>query len=76
MLLAQLFFLPIAAKLMRNKESYIRLYEMIMEGIIYLHRRERPDVVEQDMQIYLSKRRRLQIRDEHRAAVARGELNL
>ncbi|MEE8555982.1 MAG: hypothetical protein V3T00_08965, partial [bacterium] len=75
-LLAQLFFLPIAAKLTRNKESYIRLYEMIMEGIIYLHRRERPDVVEQDMQIYLNKRRRLQIRNERRAAVARGELNL
>ena len=47
-----------------------------MEGIIYLHRRERPDVIEQDMQIYLNKRRRLQIRDERRAAVARGELNL
>ncbi len=75
-LLAQLFFLPIAAKLTRNKESYIRLYEMIMEGTIYLHRRERPDVVEQDMQIYLNKRRRLQIRNERRAAVARGELNL
>jgi chemotaxis protein MotA len=75
-LLSQLIFLPVAAKLTRNKESYIRLYEMILEGITYLHRRERPDVVEQDMQIYLSKRRRMQIRNERKAAVARGDLNL
>jgi chemotaxis protein MotA len=75
-LLSQLIFLPVAARLTRNKESYIRLYEMILEGTIYLHRRERPDVVEQDMQIYLSKRRRLQIRQERKAAIARGELKL
>ena len=75
-LLAQLIFLPVAAKLSRNKESYIRLYEMIMEGIIYLHRRERPDVIEQDMQIYLSKKKRLRMRQERSAALARGELNL
>ncbi len=65
-----------AAKLERNKESYIRLYEMIREGVLYLQRRERPDVIEQDLQIYLSKRRRLQIREERRAAIARGELGL
>lgn len=75
-LLSQLIFLPVGSRLSRNKESYIRLYEMILEGIIYLHRRERPDVVEQDMQIYLSKRRRILIRQERKAAMARGELNL
>jgi chemotaxis protein MotA len=75
-LLAHLIFLPVAAKLHRNKESYIRLYEMIREGVLYLHRRERPDVVEQDLVIYLSKRRRLQILQERSAAMARGELNL
>ncbi len=75
-LLAQLIFLPVAAKLTRNKDSYIRLYEMIREGILYLHRRERPDVVDQDLQIYLSKKRRLQMREERRAAAARGELGL
>ena len=75
-LLAQLLFLPIAAKLHRTKESYIRLYEMIREGILYLHRRERPDVMEQDLVIYLSKRRRLQIMEERKAALARGEFGL
>lgn len=75
-LLAQLIFLPVAAKLERNKESYIRLYEMIREGILYLQRRERPDVIEQDLQIYLSKKRRLRLREERRAALARGELGL
>jgi len=75
-LLAQLVFLPVAAKLVRNKESYIRLYEMIREGILYLQRRERPDVMEQDLQIYLSKKRRLRIREERRAAVARGDLGI
>ena len=76
MLLAQLIFLPVAAKLTRTKETYIRLYEMVLEGTIYLHRRERPDVIEQDMQIYLSKRRRMQIRSERKAALGRGELQL
>lgn len=75
-LLAHLIFLPVAAKLHRNKNSYIRLYEMIREGILYLHRRERPDVVEQDLVIYLSKRKRLQLLEERRAAMARGEFNL
>ena len=75
-LLAQLIFLPVAAKLERNKESYMRLYEMIREGILYLQRRERPDVIEQDLQIYLSKKRRLRIRQERRAALARGELGI
>lgn len=75
-LLAQLIFLPVSAKLHRTKESYIRLYEMIREGVLYLHRRERPDVVEQDLIIYLSKRRRLQLQEERRAALARGEFNL
>ena len=75
-LLAQLIFLPVAAKLTRNKESYIRLYEMIREGILYLHRRERPDVMDQDLIIYLSKRKRLQIVNERKTAIARGELNL
>lgn len=75
-LLAQLIFLPVSAKLHRHKDSYIRLYEMIREGIIYLHRRERPDVVEQDLVIYLSKRRRLKILEERRGAMARGEFNL
>ena len=75
-LLSQLIFLPVGSRLARNKESYVRLYEMILEGTIYLHRRERPDVIEQDMQIYLSKKRRLQMRQERRAAMARGELNL
>ena len=60
----------------RKKESYIRLYEMIREGCLYLHRRERPDVMEQDLQIYLSKRRRMQIKNERRSAMARGEFNL
>ena len=75
-LFAQLVFLPVATKLTRNKESYSRLYEMIREGILYLHRRERPDVVEQDMQIYLSRKKRSQIRNEKKAAMARGDLNL
>jgi chemotaxis protein MotA len=75
-LLSQLIFLPVAAKLTRNKESYIRLYEMIREGILYLHRRERPDVMDQDLIIYLSKRKRLQIVSERKSAMARGELNL
>ena len=75
-LLAQLLFLPIATKLHRTKESYIRLYEMIREGILYLHRRERPDVMEQDLVIYLSKHRRLQIMEERKAALARGEFGL
>ena len=69
-LLAQLLFLPIAAKVERNKESYIRLYEMIREGILYLQRRERPDVIEQDLQIYLSKKRRLKVTQERKAALA------
>jgi chemotaxis protein MotA len=75
-LLAQLIFLPVAAKLERNKRSYIRLYEMIREGITYLQKRERPDVMEQDLQIYLSKKRRLKMREERKAAIARGELGL
>ena len=75
-LLAQLIFQPVAAKLERNKDSYIRLYEMIREGVLYLQRRERPDVVEQDLQIYLSKKRRNALREDRRAAVARGDLGL
>ncbi len=75
-LLAQLIFLPVAAKLERNKDSYIRLYEMIREGVLYLQRRERPDVIEQDLQIYLSKKRRSRIREDRRAAMARGELGI
>ena len=75
-LLAQLLFLPVAAKVERNKESYIRLYEMIREGILYLQRRERPDVIEQDLQIYLSKKRRLKMTQERKAALARGDLGL
>ena len=72
-LLAQLIFQPVAAKLERNKESYIRLYEMVREGILYLKRRERPDVMEQDLQIYLSKKRRLRMQEERKAAIARGD---
>ncbi|MDH4247573.1 MAG: MotA/TolQ/ExbB proton channel family protein [Deltaproteobacteria bacterium] len=72
-LMAQLAFLPVAAKLTRNKESYIRLYEMIREGVLYLHKRERPDVLEQDLQIYLSKKRRLKLRQDRKAAIARGD---
>lgn len=75
-LLSQLIFLPVAAKLERNKESYIRLYEMIREGVLYLQRRVRPDVIEQDLQIYLSKKKRLHMRQERSAALARGELGL
>lgn len=75
-LLAHLLFLPVAAKQHRHKESYIRLYEMIREGILYLHRRERPDVVEQDLVIYLSKKRRLKIQQERRSAMASGDFNL
>lgn len=75
-LLAQLIFLPVAAKLKRKKESYIRLYEMIREGILYLHRRERPDVVQQDLEIYLSKRRRMKLQSERRAAIASGDLGI
>jgi chemotaxis protein MotA len=75
-LLAQLIFLPVAAKLERNKESYIRLYEMIREGVGYLQKRVRPDVMEQDLQIYLSKKRRLRMREERKAAIARGELGI
>jgi chemotaxis protein MotA len=75
-LLAQLIFLPVAAKLERNKESYLRLYEMIREGILYLQRRERPDVIEQDLQVYLSKKRRMRIRTDRRAAMARGDLGI
>ncbi|MDH4225836.1 MAG: MotA/TolQ/ExbB proton channel family protein, partial [Deltaproteobacteria bacterium] len=36
-LLSQLFFLPVAEKLHRRKDSYIRLYEMIREGVLYMH---------------------------------------
>jgi len=75
-LFSQMVFLPVAAKLERKKDSYVRLYEMIREGCTYLHRRERPDVIEQDLQIYLSKKRRLQIRKDRKAAMARGELGL
>lgn len=75
-LLAQLIFLPVAAKLERKKDSYLRLYEMIREGVLYLHRRERPDVMEQDLQIYLSKRKRFQLAEERRQAMASGELGL
>jgi hypothetical protein len=32
--------------------------------------------MEQDLQIYLSKQRRMQIRTERKAAMARGELGL
>jgi chemotaxis protein MotA len=74
--LSQMVFLPVAEKHQRLKFSYIRLYEMIREGCLYLHRRERPDVAEQDLQIYLSKKRRMQIRTERKAAMARGELGL
>jgi chemotaxis protein MotA len=75
-LFSQLIFLPVAEKHKRKKESYIRLYEMIREGCLYLHRRERPDVMEQDLQIYLSKRRRMQIKAERRTAMARGDFSL
>ncbi|MDH5753074.1 MAG: MotA/TolQ/ExbB proton channel family protein [Deltaproteobacteria bacterium] len=75
-LTSQLAFLPVGAKLARNKESYVRLYEMIREGTIYLHRRERPDVIEQDLAIYLSKKRRMKLREEKQAALARGDLGL
>lgn len=75
-LLAQLIFLPVSAKLTRRKNSYIRLYEMIREGTLYLHRRERPDVMDQDLQIYLSKKRRLKLRKDRQAAIARGDLGL
>lgn len=75
-LLSQIIFLPIANKLHRMKESYVRLYEMVREGIKYLHRRERPDVMEQDLIIYLSKKRRLRIMKERSEAMARGEFNL
>jgi chemotaxis protein MotA len=74
--LSQMVFLPVGEKHQRLKFSYVRLYEMIREGCLYLHRRERPDVAEQDLQIYLSKKRRLQIRTERRAALARGDLGL
>jgi chemotaxis protein MotA len=75
-MISQMIFLPVAEKHQRLKFSYIRLYEMIREGCTYLHRRERPDVLEQDLQIYLSKKRRNQIRNERKAAMARGELGL
>ena len=75
-MLSQMVFLPVGEKHQRLKFSYIRLYEMIREGCLYLHRRERPDVAEQDLQIYLSKKRRMQIRTERKAAMARGELGL
>lgn len=75
-LLSQLIFLPVATKLTRQKESYIKLYEMIREGTLYLHRRERPDVMEQDLQIYLSKKKRIRIQQERRAAAASGDLGI
>ena len=75
-LMANLLFLPVAAKLHRKKESYVRLYEMIREGVMYLHKRERPDVMEQDLVVYLSKKKRLQITKERKEAMARGDFGL
>lgn len=75
-LMSNLIFLPVAAKLHRKKESYVRLYEMIREGTLYLHRRERPDVLEQDLVIYLSKKKRMKLQEERKAAMAKGDLGL
>ena len=43
-LISQLIFLPIASKRFQLKESQVLLLEMIREGLLYLKRRELPEI--------------------------------
>ena len=75
-LLAQLIFLPVASKRYQLKESHIMLLEMIRESLLYLKRRELPDVAAQDLEIYLTPKLRKQVVDAKMAAMRSGDLGL
>ncbi|MGK5091044.1 MotA/TolQ/ExbB proton channel family protein [Deltaproteobacteria bacterium TL4] len=75
-MLAQLIFLPIASKRYQLKESHVMLMEMIRESLVYLKRRELPEVSAQDLIIYLPWEYRNQILEKRMAALRSGDLGL
>ncbi|MDH5559468.1 MAG: MotA/TolQ/ExbB proton channel family protein [Deltaproteobacteria bacterium] len=75
-LLAQLFFIPVATKRHQLKESNIKLMEMIHESILYLKRREVADVAAQDLAIYLPLKERQEIEQERLEQLQSGQLGL
>lgn len=75
-LVAQLVFVPIASKRYQNKETNVKLLEMIQEGILYLKRRELPEVAGKDLIIYLPMKLRQKIQAEQQAAMRSGNLGL
>ena len=75
-LAAQLIFIPVASKRFQLKESNNKLFEMIQEGISYLKRRELPEIISQDLIIYLPPKMRQEILDEQAAAMGSGDLGL
>ena len=75
-LIAQLIFSPIASKRYQNKESNIRLLEMIREGIGYLKNRQLAEIAGQDLIIYLPPKLRAKMEAEKAAAYGSGGLGL
>ena len=75
-LLANLVFFPVAVKRTQLKDSHLILMEMGREGILYLKRRELPEVMSQDLIIYLPTSIRSEIEEEKRVAIASGDLGL
>lgn len=75
-LIAQLIFIPVASKRYQKKQTTVKLMEMIQEGIIYLKRKELPEVIAQDMIIYLPKNERIKVEKEKANAMKQGNLGL
>ena len=75
-LLSQLLFLPSASKRYQIKENNVLLLEMIREGVSYLKSRELPEVISQDLIIYLPAKIREKVMEEKMAAIKSGNLGL
>lgn len=75
-LMAQLIFLPVSSKRYQLKESNNKLMEMIQESILYLKRRELPEIAGQDLIIYLPPKLRRKVTEERIAVMQSGDLGL
>lgn len=75
-LAAQIVYVPSATKRYQTKETNIRLLKMIQESILYLKRREIPEVAAQDLIIYLPPKMRDEITEQKLSALREGNIDL
>ena len=70
-LLANLIFIPIAGKLKTRSDEEVHISEIIMAGILSIHAKEHPLIMEEKLLTFVDK----QTRERHRATQAANDAN-